>query len=255
MPRGEYNNDSVTLVPGFLRGFRAWGLGFQYDAPTLVGAIQVNYAWHPERNEADCPVKRYDAGWPIEQVHQPPALRCGCGFYARVVDDEHRYIGVKGIIKATGNIILGTKGFRAQYAEIEAFYVDDSLDEYLGCVRGADLAPPWASWARFAGTGPLPSWGAGHNATSLLEMLAIKYGVNVYSSAAEAQMAFPFPSVEGLIPPESEPEPEFNPYVRGWLHTTGPLVWGPPSPPLSPYRGERKRLKPVPFSPRRWRTK
>jgi hypothetical protein len=54
-----------------------------------------------------------------------------CGFYAlhnlrqfREAVAGHMYIGpaatIYGSIKATGTVIIGTKGFRAQYAEIEA---------------------------------------------------------------------------------------------------------------------------------------
>ena len=254
MPQGEYSGDDVTLVPGFLRGFRAWGLGFQFNVPTLTGVVQTGYPWQPGLNEGDCLVKRSHAMGLTNAScgHPTPSPNCACGLYARFVDDQHRYIGVKGIVKATGNVILGTKGFRAQYAQIEAFYVDGSVREYLDAARGNS--------SRLFGLGlqpfsNIPSW-ARCTPMELLELFASDYGVKIYDSAAAAREAFPFPSVEGLLPPEPEPEPgpAPNPYVRTWPFTTPPLVWGPPQ---SPYRGERKKLKPIPYPNRlrHWRTK
>jgi hypothetical protein len=60
-----------------------------------------------------------------------------CGFYAlhnlrrfREAVAGHMYIGtdaiVYGSIKATGTVVIGTKGFRAQYAEIEALAGPDA---------------------------------------------------------------------------------------------------------------------------------
>ena len=255
MPRGEYSNNEVTLVPGFLRGFRAWGLGLFNDAPTLTGTIQTGYVWQPGRNEADCLVRSY-GGRGI--VHPCPSPKCSCGLYARYLDRHHRYVGVTGIIKVTGDIVLGTAGFRAQYAEIEALYLDDeALQEYLTAVRIAGRFPIGLGRVRIdrPSESDFPAWG---KASNIVELVAARYGVKVYPSAAEAQAAFPFPSVEGLIPSEPEPEPDIDPYSSAWWRINGPLIWGPPlspSAPLSPYRGERKKLKPVPLSPRHWRTK
>lgn len=253
MPRGDYSSDSVTLVPGFLRGFRAWGLGFQFDQPTLVGAVQTSFAWQPGRNEASCPGPALTGAWPT-RIHSAPGPRCGCGFYARF-DEEHGYIGVKGIVKVTGDIVLGTKGFRAQYAEIEAFYLDDEgLSEYLHCVRTARSVPPFGLGRvnrGYEAGGELPSWGRGKTAADLLEYLATDYKVKIYPSAAAAQEDFPFPSVEGLLPPEPEPVPE--PLTHAWPPAK-PLVWGPPLPWHREKLLKRTPIK-LPFKPRHWRTK
>lgn len=248
MPRGDYSSESVTLVPGFLRGFRAWGLGFQFDQPTLVGAVQTSFAWQPGRNEANCPVG------PFSSNHSSPSPKCACGFYARF-DEEHGYIGVKGIVKVTGDIVLGTKGFRAQYAEIEAFYIDNGLSEYLHCVRTARSVPPFGLGRvnlSYEAGGGLPSWGRGKTAADLLEYFATDYKVKIYPSAAAAQADFPFPSVEGLLPPEPEAAPD--PVLNVWPLTSTPLVWGPP---LPWHREKTLKRTPVktPFRFRHWRTR
>ena len=57
--------------------------------------------------------------------HDSPSTSCSCGFYAQyngLVLDYQNY-GFEGSIQAHGLTILGTKGIRTQFAEIESLYI------------------------------------------------------------------------------------------------------------------------------------
>lgn len=243
MGEGPYTSDSTTLVPGFVRGFRAWALGFSSNVPTLAGAVHSGYLWQPGRNKAECRVGSFGAhdGRPISIGVPDP--HCSCGLYARFADDRHGYIGVKGIVKATGNIVLGTEGFRAQYAEVEAFYVDNTLEEYLRAVNhNLALFPGYfpkgqpiitRSGACVITSEAAPLWVRRKSAASLLELFASDYGVKIYPSAEAAREAFPFPSIEELIGswslPRKPPERKQHQYPGSspWSAQRRPLRWQP----------------------------
>ncbi len=191
MPSGEYTNDSVTLVPGFLRGFRAWSIA----APSplqLRGVVNTEYAWGRGQNTAMCRAP-HGAGWtgalrPI--VRGVPDPDCSCGFYARF-DPGRGYVGIQGIIKVTGNVILGTEGFRAQYATIEALYqLDQAARERYEHILERYVQPRWL-----------------FSAYTATEAIAEHYGVPVFSSAAEAEYHFPIPSTEGLVEEVEQRQP------------------------------------------------
>lgn len=137
---GDFHGADREVVPGVLRGYRGW----TFSSLTL-GLAACNYPdhiWVPGRNEAAC--KATNGTCPCdecqqiikEREHSVPAGNCTCGFYAK-----HQPGGwdsranVLGVIKAYGNVVLGTLGFRAQYAEIEAlvptFYMYDNIGPLL----------------------------------------------------------------------------------------------------------------------------
>ena len=102
----EYGDVEQTMVPGTLRGYREW-------TPTPEGLLAMNFSlnWDPGVNTATC-IHGY--------MHTAPNSECTCGFYAKHLPVIS---SVSGVIKASGTVILGTLGFRAQYAEIEALYL------------------------------------------------------------------------------------------------------------------------------------
>lgn len=128
----DYAFKDPQLYPGTLRGYRAWGT---VGTPRLgLQALAFGTVWTPGVNEAICQMYRgrnamYDRFQPEE--HQSPMLGCTCGFYATYdqsfpnsVLKRPTYLFVdpspQGSIKASGRIILGTKGFRAEKVELEA---------------------------------------------------------------------------------------------------------------------------------------
>lgn len=144
-------------VPAELAGFTGYGEDFRFTENPLTGAN--NQRWKPGRNEAVC-TNAYSklptwsdllAGTdPCE--HEPPEIRtaCGCGFWAYfdkdlnvdsvisgLTGDNPQRSGttvrlpVFGVIRGTGRVIIGTKGFRSQYAEIVGLCVSDRAKSQL----------------------------------------------------------------------------------------------------------------------------
>lgn len=122
----------------------------------LMGAN--NHFWSPGKQEAGCTASNSYPSWdhllrgqkPL--VHEPPEVRepCGCGFWAYfdpMLEVENvlggfngqvptrsgnsAYLPVFGVVKGTGRVIIGEKGFRSQYAEIIGLCVSDSAKKFL----------------------------------------------------------------------------------------------------------------------------
>jgi len=122
----------------------------------LTGAN--NQSWGSGRQEAECTSSAPYPGWddllagrpPLR--HEPPEYRkpCGCGFWAYFdpmlqvdavlggmsgqIPVRHRgeaQIPVFGVVRGTGRVIIGEKGFRSQYAEIVGLCVADAAKDML----------------------------------------------------------------------------------------------------------------------------
>lgn len=160
------------LAVGEIYGYRWWKLmiparlaGY-LDAPEeyslseqhqhLVGANNGN--WKAGRNEAVCDA--FNRG-EFTRCHEPPEIRvdCGCGYWAYFdknlsvgahfsslnrptpkLADEYLFstapafveIPVFGVVKGTGRVIIGDKGFRSQYAEIFGLCLPYVAQQQLG---------------------------------------------------------------------------------------------------------------------------
>lgn len=122
-PQERYSGKHHQLVPGKLRGYRLWKIstGELLRSVTLSmhvwGSPEITaecYLGFPTRGEANCRVTG----------QTPPAAGCQCGIYASHTVgglSEYWHIShVLGVIEASGQIELGTHGFRAQHAKIVA---------------------------------------------------------------------------------------------------------------------------------------
>jgi hypothetical protein len=120
----QFSGKEVPLVPGGLRGYREWIVG------TLgLRASNFNYFWKPGINVADC--RATDLDFP-EEGHKAPDAGCTCGLYARYRWDRVSAHGgwngtAVGVIEASGRVILGTQGFRAEKAKIVALCIEDDI--------------------------------------------------------------------------------------------------------------------------------
>lgn len=142
--------DSYTgplIVPAGLRGYRCWRLanreeGKRFprraeDARLFPVHADTSPPWEPRRMTASCDKEL--AGRHERRKHadvRSPVKDCACGFYATYEPRAYRdhlpqiwdmYEGkdhafVHGSIIATGRVILGSRGFRAEYAQIEALW-------------------------------------------------------------------------------------------------------------------------------------
>lgn len=105
--------------------------------------------------------------------HDSPSTNCSCGFYAQyngaVLDYQH--YGFEGSIQAHGLTILGTKGIRTQFAEIESLYI--SRDKF----------------------------GAWPDQRDLPYKIAEYYKVPIFKKRAEWLEAFPAQDVSAIAPP------------------------------------------------------
>lgn len=160
----QYHTPAVdpALVPGTLRGFRAWRMplgklqaigarSITVKGPTtadgwLLFADVEPVEWNPgERNVAECTRVEMSARLSKDNIPycaikpQPcaggtPNPECSCGFYARYrMDFGGNHDGVQssagllwGSIQASGRIIMATGGFRAQYARVESIVMPPS---------------------------------------------------------------------------------------------------------------------------------
>lgn len=113
------NGADPAFIPAEIRGYRMWT--YHRSSGPLLRAVAMGYEWLRGVNRATC---AYD------HEHKPPVKDCrrtghGCGFYGWHTgfpdgfEDPVKY-PVLGVIRVSGRIILGTKGFRAEKAEIEA---------------------------------------------------------------------------------------------------------------------------------------
>ena len=120
------------LVPGSLRGYRSWRrIGRRAHVPSRHAAVGRD---HPSFRAvgADAPrgVHRTRARQPEParrppDAHRSPAPSCECGIYAWYVPDDTMamdagFFGAFGVIQASGLVLMGDRGFRAERAQIIA---------------------------------------------------------------------------------------------------------------------------------------
>lgn len=163
--------------------------------------------WKPGRNEAVCTRMAFADSQHL--MHQPPEVRedCGCGFWAYfspdlrvgevlgmspanrppVTHDGSSYvIPVFGVIRGTGRVIIGEKGFRSQYAEITGLCVPDEARAYMqrwyapssGYARdeynfgSSDTYSRWDEYASYRNLGPASPEEEPHRAAAAETLLS-----------------------------------------------------------------------------------
>ncbi len=182
-----YNGD-ISLVPQFLRGYRGWLVSRYNDSEYQLRAItHRRYVWVRGQQVAEC-ARSVDHG-------KTPEPTCECGFYASYTSsgyNEHimgypsphnnwlppaSLVLIHGAIRATGRVVMGTRGFRAEKAEPEAFC--------LAPIGGNVHVLPGA-------------------AAVLAEEILKPFDVPLFSRMEDLEDAFPASDVSELIP-TSEP--------------------------------------------------
>jgi hypothetical protein len=119
-----------ALVPGSLRGYRTWRL-LSRRAALPEGALPLRsvtrrVVWPPTL-EARCTPPDFEQYTPTPSdlgvgSHRSPARRCDCGIYAWYDphDTAMLHARVFGAVEASGLILMGDRGFRAERARISA---------------------------------------------------------------------------------------------------------------------------------------
>lgn len=147
------NGTGRLLVPGTLRGYRAWRMddrGRLWSIHSAWPGAESEDFWTTARYEAQCRIDMMrlpSFAWPLipqSSSDRPtytcspaPGRDCKCGIYASYNAYDYRHsvpkfwhedesgrgnYFVHGCVKATGRMVLAVKGFRAQYAQIEALW-------------------------------------------------------------------------------------------------------------------------------------
>ncbi|HET6910190.1 MAG TPA: hypothetical protein VFH54_12680 [Mycobacteriales bacterium] len=175
-----------TLVPGRLRGYRAWALD-------LAGVVDG-------RGLGLRPLRDVDVTWDVtldaqcvkdtntfqflarvpwrdvpERIHgASPSPDCDCGIYGWYDPQDTRIARghVYGVIDATGRVLLGQHGFRASQATVRALVAANPL---------------------------LTSWWESK-------------GIDVYPTLDDLVQAYPPDDVSELVPPPP-PQPEIGEYL------------------------------------------
>jgi hypothetical protein len=133
----EMCTGEASVVPAALTGYRMWN----WDGYVLQSTGNP-MVWESEVHQAEClmftrpPMGCGFPGCPLcsglndsDWTHLAPAEGCTCGIYGWYRPDEARlhHGDIFGAVQATGRVLLGDFGFRAQTARIVALVGDSNL--------------------------------------------------------------------------------------------------------------------------------
>jgi hypothetical protein len=121
------------LVPGSLRGYRTWRRAGRFvrvpdGRLPLTSVTRRHVLWartlHAECTDPDLPFLG-TVRPPLTDAHRSPAPACECGIYAwHAPDDTDAFdagvLGVFGAVEASGLVLIGDRGFRAEHAQVVA---------------------------------------------------------------------------------------------------------------------------------------
>ena len=143
--RGMDGFDGAPLVAGTALGYRWWTLraprlhlnpgdaGTDWEPGLLRG---VKDFWQPGVNQASC-----QAGLPVpHEFGEIPHPDCGDGYWAYWEIQQHDMgsastLPVVGVVRASGQVIMGPLGFRAQKAEIVALHLPFRIEPDLPALQ------------------------------------------------------------------------------------------------------------------------
>lgn len=131
-----------AVVPSGLRGYRYWN----WNGTDRLGSVAAPGQWDGATAEATC--KRYQpSSWWFNgesfAEHASPVQGCTCGIYGWYRPTEARlHVGdVFGVIEASGRVLLGDFGFRAEKARIVAVVTDNPSKIHALKWLGIDTYP------------------------------------------------------------------------------------------------------------------
>jgi hypothetical protein len=118
------------LVAGTLRGYRTWrGVTRWTEVPEgllpLTAVTQRQVMWSPVLTARCSPLKLHrpsDAGTDEVADHRAPSPGCTCGIYAWYEPEDAGILNARvfGAIQASGVVLMGDRGFRAERARVVA---------------------------------------------------------------------------------------------------------------------------------------
>lgn len=195
----DFGNGEIRTFPGRLRGYRY----FRMCAPAMclhsVVWNSLDTWWDKDEKQAECQNPWYRE----ERCADSPGLDCRCGFYGWyepgiALNNQHNHeVGLElqpenvlvfGVVSASGNIVPGTVGFRAERMKIEAL-----------CVG-------WTTWMRYRsarGYSTQSCYLSSHYALTLT-VKARHPGIQVYDRIPPMIKALPPSDVSGLMSDKGE---------------------------------------------------
>jgi hypothetical protein len=117
-----------ALVPGSLRGYRTWrllGRRAQLADGTLpLSSVTRRVEWAPTLTARCTPNDGSPGPWSSvpHDDHNAPQAGCSCGIYGWYAPTDTGMVSARvfGVIEASGLILMGERGFRAERASITA---------------------------------------------------------------------------------------------------------------------------------------
>jgi hypothetical protein len=119
-----------ALVPGALRGYRTWRLlGRRTHVPDgslpLTSVSRRRVVWGPSltaRCKRGDPGMRGQSASTLDDDHPAPQIGCGCGIYGWYSASDTSMVSARvfGVVEASGLILMGERGFRAETVKIVA---------------------------------------------------------------------------------------------------------------------------------------
>jgi hypothetical protein len=127
---GNEDGERRDLVAGTLRGYRSWrlvprGVPLEPGVLPLSSMTRPQITWPPELS-ASCTSPMFGPMGQLqprsEPAHRAPDRDCHCGIYAWYSPADARTFSAEvfGVVQASGLVMLGTSGFRAERAQIAA---------------------------------------------------------------------------------------------------------------------------------------
>lgn len=119
--------EGYPLIAGSINGIRSWRVE---DDGTLTG-VSHHREWTLGENHAEC-------AYYAKPTHRVASDECSCGFYAYLDPSANAYCfsdAPRGIVKAYGAVTVGSRGFRAEKAQIVALV--DSRRRVLAALTAA----------------------------------------------------------------------------------------------------------------------
>ena len=202
--RKDFHDDTLLVVGSCIAG-RSWRA---YPDGTLTG-VTYGQTWKTTGNEAYCPYVGLEkgssaaipGGWrhggmfyphgrTNPRKHRPGGIGCSCGYWcyhdlaaSASWKPAGLLLGVVGVVHAYGLMTRGSKGYRAQFADIAALVRPDWADrrEMPEAVVAAVIAS-WSSVWSWSEEPPAPE-------TTLADVWALvtdRYPVPVYESIESA---------------------------------------------------------------------
>ena len=124
-----------ALIPAGLRGYRTWRINYRGELRSTL----VRHTWQLSGEQAVChrtellDVSRITKGVGLAFDHggSCPHPPCGCGIYGWYDPDDTRLAqaAVFGAVEASGRILMGTHGFRAERARVLAVSTEGLPDD------------------------------------------------------------------------------------------------------------------------------